>query len=213
MKKIIRYDGYLTEQKLGDILTDMFGEDNVTKQFKFSDVDDYKLFRYDFMYTYNNINYLVEFDGRAHFNSADTIRRDEIKEQIFQNTTLDNYYQKVIRIPYFVQLTNKVASKLIPHFDEMNIEIEQNYSHGFIDKKAMLPADWTALGEVRFLKVLSDRSHPLHDAYIMVMFQIYHFGSEYGNDDPKFKIGCGKIYDELQEFSGDSGMFYDVTEQ
>ncbi len=53
---------------------------------------------------------------------------------------------KVIEIPYFVQLSRDV----IKHMFNIDLDIEQTYPHGFIDKDAMLPLDFCCLGIERF---------------------------------------------------------------
>ena len=61
--------------------------------------------------------FIVEFDGYRHYNSYETQLRDEIK---YHHYTYIGY--KVIRIPYFIQLSTKVILKLfgihLPDFEQ-----------------------------------------------------------------------------------------------
>lgn len=50
---------------------------------------------------------IVEFDGLPHYNNPDTILRDKSNQKVYE----DNGY-KVVRIPYFIQLTNEVVKQL-----------------------------------------------------------------------------------------------------
>ena len=50
---------------------------------------------------------IVEFDGLPHYQNVDTIINDEKKDKIY----VTNGY-KVVRIPYFIQLTNEVVYQL-----------------------------------------------------------------------------------------------------
>jgi len=60
-----------------------------------------------------------------------------------------------VRIPYFIQMS-KPLLKMI--FDE-DIEFKQIYPNGFIDKKAVLPADYCELGIELFLEDLERFSY------------------------------------------------------
>lgn len=139
----VSYEGYLTEEKLVKIITEVYGVDNVITQFK-SSSESLKRFKYDIKIKSENI--VIEFDGDRHYNDIDTIRRDLIKD-----TIVDLDQSTLIRIPYFVQLTTQVFYRL---FNKMGVEIIQDYPHGFIDKKAKLPSSYCSHGEIKFLKDL-----------------------------------------------------------
>ena len=58
-------------------------------------------------YRSEKLKMIVEFDGTQHYTSPDQIRKDTL--------TTDKYTRlgyKVVRIPYFIQLTNAVVKKL-----------------------------------------------------------------------------------------------------
>jgi hypothetical protein len=69
------------------------------------------LFRPD--YRSETLKMIVEFDGIQHYQNPEKILADKFKTDLF---TKAGY--KVIRIPYFIQLTNKVIKTLF------NVEIE-----------------------------------------------------------------------------------------
>ena len=50
---------------------------------------------------------IVEFDGLPHYKNPDSIEKDKKNQRIYEN----NGY-KVVRIPYFIQLSNDVVEKL-----------------------------------------------------------------------------------------------------
>lgn len=50
---------------------------------------------------------IVEFDGLQHYTNPDNILNDEEKDKIYREAGY-----KVVRIPYFIQLTNEVIEKL-----------------------------------------------------------------------------------------------------
>ena len=58
-------------------------------------------------YRSEKLKMIVEFDGLPHYQNVDTIINDEKKDEIY----VANGY-KVVRIPYFIQLTNEVVYKL-----------------------------------------------------------------------------------------------------
>jgi hypothetical protein len=80
---------------------------------------------------------IIEFDGDSHYCKAERILKDIEKDEDYRSLGYS-----VFRIPYFIQM-NKKLLKMI--FDE-DIDFEQIYPNGFIDKKAILPADYCELG-------------------------------------------------------------------
>lgn len=58
-------------------------------------------------YRSENLKMIIEFDGLPHYQNPDIILKDEEKNEIFKELGY-----KVIRIPYFIQLSNKVVKKL-----------------------------------------------------------------------------------------------------
>lgn len=63
---------------------------------------------------------------------------------------------RIIRIPYFVQLTSDVVAH---YFGMSDVDMQVNFPHGFIvDKGEKLPAEFCSLGIARFINEL----HELH---------------------------------------------------
>jgi hypothetical protein len=58
-------------------------------------------------YRSEKLKMIVEFDGLPHYKNPDVILNDEYKNAIYEEAGY-----KVIRIPYFIQLSNDVAEKL-----------------------------------------------------------------------------------------------------
>lgn len=85
---------------------------------------------------------IVEFDCYRHYNSYETQSRDEIKYHQYKYMGY-----KVIRIPYFIQLSKEVIFKLFGVYLQ---NFEQKYPHGFIDKKALTPLDFNYNGLMKF---------------------------------------------------------------
>lgn len=104
-------------------------------------------------YRLEAIKLIVEFDGPQHYTSFNNIQTDILKDETY---TKEGY--KVVRVPYFVQLSNHV----IKHLFGINQIITnpellkfQDYKHGFIDAKAILPWDYCEKGIERFLQNLN----------------------------------------------------------
>ncbi len=76
-------------------------------------------------YRSEKLKMIIEFDGLPHYQNPDVIIKDEEKNIIYTNAGY-----KVIRIPYFIQLTNKVIEKLF------NVKIDEQ----------MFPAEIPSLG-------------------------------------------------------------------
>ncbi len=147
---------YLTEDRLGDFLRRYFkeGEWIHDKCFLGRNRPDY---RNGFYKT------IVEFDGYAHYTSSKRIVSDRLKDKLYQ----ENGYN-VVHIPYFVQLSEKTISKLF----SLNMEYEQEYPHGFIDSKCVLPADFCYLGIRRFLEDLETFSEIKREILISLVKKI-----------------------------------------
>ena len=147
----LAYDGYLTEQKLIQLFKDLKEEyEGCCKGFLDikTNVKVGKRYRTDIIV---NDKYMIEFDGYQHYTSSSCIERDGLKDATWE---LEKEENRVIRIPYFVQLTTKTFNFFFKDIIEnlnKTIEIKCNYEHGFIDKKAILPADFCTYGERRFI--------------------------------------------------------------
>ena len=150
---------YLTESSLGDFLKTALpnGEWIHDKAFITKTRPDYRN---------DKLKLIVEFDGYLHYTSAKRIVADFAKDELYEK----NGYS-VIRIPYFVQLSNAV----IKHLFKIDINIEQVYPHGFIDKTCILPADFCELGIVKFKDNLRSFNYLLEDIIVSLQQKIEVF--------------------------------------
>lgn len=132
---------YLTEEKLKIFLYDYIdNEFEFNKSVPFSKN---KRLRPDFIN--EKLKLIVEFDGYGHYLNPKQILNDQFKDKEYPQLGY-----RIIRIPYFVQLSSDVINNLF----KLNIDYKQTYPHGFIDKKAILPSSYCELGINRFLQDL-----------------------------------------------------------
>lgn len=94
-------------------------------------------------YRSEKLELIVEFDGYNHYTSPDRIVADYDNTKIYSELGY-----KVIRIPYFVQMSKQV----VKHLFDKEVNIEQVYAHGFISNKAtnVLPSSFCMLGIKKF---------------------------------------------------------------
>ena len=146
MVKNIEYNStnFLTEEKLVDYLRIIFPNQDWISNKKIPGTPINS--RPDY---YNEkMKIIIEFDGdsklniNGHYSSAKVILNDYKKDVIYRKIGW-----KVIRIPYFVQMS---ANSIYDLFGINEIKLEQIYPHGFWDEKARLPADFNELGICRF---------------------------------------------------------------
>lgn len=134
---------YLTEEKLGEELKVIFPNNEFRKQIYLKDIcNNYngKKLRVD--YFCFKLKLVVEFDGYGHYTNPNQIVNDMDK-----NIYLEENGYKLVRIPYFVQLCPRTIKY---YFDVELKNYLQLYPHGFIDKKAVLPAKFCSMGISRF---------------------------------------------------------------
>ncbi len=98
----------------------------------------------------DELKLIIEFDGYLHYSKSSIILNDQIKDLEYKKMGYS-----VIRIPYFVQISNEVVENLFKTFVNLN----QEYPHGFIDNSAMLPSDYCELGLRRFVNDLDKFSY------------------------------------------------------
>jgi Protein of unknown function (DUF559) len=91
---------------------------------------------------------IVEFDGDQHYRSAKHVIEDKTRDQI-----LTDAGYRVIRIPYFVQMTEPVIGVLFGH-RIVNRDRFKDFPHGFISDTVVFPADFCELGVVQFVEDL-----------------------------------------------------------
>ena len=140
MKQTI-IESYLTQQKLEEILKN---EDSLVFLEKEFPVPGTRL-RFDFLVRFKDsqTTIAVEFNGYQHYTDAKAIHRDAKKHLIAREQGF-----VLVNIPYFVQMTNESFE----HYFGCKplTDIIQNYPHGFIDNKAVLPANFCEVGVDRF---------------------------------------------------------------
>lgn len=154
---------HLNESKLGEFLKSTFkGEvlisNKKVKESTLSCRPDFRL---------PKLKLIVEFDGFRHYNETKTILKDREKdvEYISMGYT-------IIRIPYFVQLSNDVIVDLF----KVEPNCVQKFPHGFIDDKALLPVDFNELGLERFERDLNRFYYIKGDILKSIVDKITKFG-------------------------------------
>ena len=96
---------------------------------------------------------IIEFDGDAHYRQARTILGDQERDQFFRD-----FGYRVIRVPYFVQLTTPVILHLFENLARDRSDF-LDFPHGFIAPTVVMPADFSELGIARFDSDLSRFSY------------------------------------------------------
>lgn len=167
----INIEGYLTEDKLRKTLQKIIRLENwIGNEINVPDTRK----RWDMGFNYNNNIYIVEFDGDQHFRDSLIIKSDDIKDEIAKSL---NYI--TIRIPYFIQLTNETF-KYYFNFIQKDINITQNYKHGFIDKKAKLPASFCELGKEKYNKIFESCPRNIQKEILSsLQLKAKEFGNKY----------------------------------
>ena len=150
----ITISDYLTEEKLGIVLSEMFPLYDILPQFRVK-IDKGTL-RIDYAFYINSKLVLVEFDGFYHYTQSSVQDRDNrLKEYCAKNDII------LITVPYFIQLNNStkymVFSDVI--FSEFIPEVNfiTDFAHGFIDSKCILPNDFNIGGVSRMMSELNGR--------------------------------------------------------
>jgi hypothetical protein len=87
----------------------------------------------------------VEFDGDAHYRDSLKIKADVEKDELAR---AGGY--KVVRVPYWVQLTGET----LMHYFDLDADIAQSFPHGFITTK-LFPASFCELGITRFQREIN----------------------------------------------------------
>ena len=136
--KTVVITGFLIQQKLEDALAQIVGD--AAWHGKEIRVVAGRRQRWDMLYESPNGRIAVEFDGDEHYRNTLKIRADFDKDELAKQ---DKY--RVIRIPYWVQLTTET----LRHYFDLEAEIIQDFPHGFITTK-VFPASFCELGVQRF---------------------------------------------------------------
>ncbi len=130
---------YLTEKSLSGYLSELyrgneFIHDKCVKGSGLKNRPDY--------YS-EKLSLIVEFDGPTHYTNTATILTDIKKDTAYEAIGI-----RVVRIPYFLQLDSYTINILFG-IDNWSSETPI-YPHGFIDRKAILPADFCGLGLLKY---------------------------------------------------------------
>ena len=154
--KIVKYEGYLTQQKLSALLREAL-KDKYDLFMEERKVAGKPRCRWDMYMTFSNGREIaVEFDGDQHYRDTLVMKLDLEKDDLADEAGIE-----VVRIPYWVQLTDDTAKH---YFDDLfdGIHIEQDYPHGFIKSK-IFPASYCAMGVERFLDELFNLPQGAYD--------------------------------------------------
>jgi very-short-patch-repair endonuclease len=136
--RTVQIKGYLVQQKLEEALVQIIGEaDWHGREIQ---VAAGRRQRWDMVYKTQTGRVAVEFDGDEHYRNTLKIKADFDKDEMAKQ---GNY--RVIRIPYWVQLTNET----LKHYFDLDATIIQDFPHGFITTK-VFPASFCELGIDRF---------------------------------------------------------------
>ena len=119
-------------------------------------------------YRCEQLHLIIEFDGVQHYQQPDTIRKDEVNQAFYEELGY-----KVIRVPYFIQLTNKVVKKM---FD---VDVKQPLFDPSIPsmgpKGRNTPAYCCPAGLLRMAKEF----HKYSEQYKVNMEALKSFGDEF----------------------------------
>ncbi len=133
----VEIEGFLLQRKLDSALRQIVGKSWFGTEVKVEGAR----YRWDMAYTRSGQTVVVEFDGDEHYRDTRKIRVDRIKDEIAS----ENGYS-VVRFPYWVQLTTET----LWHYFGLQANVIQDFAHGFIDRRAKLPASFCELGIDRF---------------------------------------------------------------
>lgn len=141
---------------------------------------------------------IIEFDGYRHYNNLYTQLRDRNKDMLYEE---ENY--KVVRIPYFIQLTEEVYEQLfVEHGYDLQIDrglLINDYPHGFHDPKALRPTDFNIYGMSRFMKEMSF-------TFMKQQYDVF----ESAADEFTLLYQMGYMYDVVDHVRGYVESGYDV---
>lgn len=146
----VQIESYLVQNKLSTALKSIVGDAAwVGTEVRVPG----SLRRWDMVYQSGKQQVIVEFDGEAHYRNSLTIKADVEKDEVAKSLG-----HRVVRIPFWVQLTTKT----LKYYFGLKAEIIQDFPHGFISKKnRMLPASFCELGVARFMRELEDLPKPI----------------------------------------------------
>jgi hypothetical protein len=118
----------------------------------------------------NGSTTVVEYDGDEHYCNTLKIKADIEKDQ----KAVQMGY-RVVRIPYWIQLTNET----LRHYFGLEAGVEQDFPHGFITTK-IFPASFCPLGLKRFVRELEALPPEVrHSVVASLRERAHEYGEEY----------------------------------
>lgn len=142
MPVTVTIDGYLVQEKLEAALRQIVGEG--AWHGREQPVIHGKRMRWDMVFSGSSGKVAVEFDGDEHYRHSLKIKVDREKDALAR----DGGY-RVVRIPYWVQLTTET----VKYYFGIEANIIQDFPHGFITTK-VFPASYCEMGIERFRREL-----------------------------------------------------------
>lgn len=140
---------YLDEKKLGGVLEQMFGVDNVRSQFSVKIPGELGSKRIDYrVVTKTGTTLFVEYDGDRHYYETNVVQRDILLKHYckFNNILF-------VQVPYWLQLDKRTVEFLFGGFDYIPDILPEisSFPHGFVSKKCVLPSQFSSFGWKRFV--------------------------------------------------------------
>lgn len=156
-------DAFLTQERLYTILQNIYPDSTIIYNKSFPK----SLYTPDFYIP--ELHILVEYDGNLHYCRPSNILSDARRDVWFSDKGIHT-----LRIPYFIQLNTRTIKDILG----VDFEYTQVYPHGFIDKKAVLPAEFSELGVERFLTQIDKYNYLKDDIRVSLEKKICELGDE-----------------------------------
>jgi len=164
--KHVRIEGYLTQSKLEEVLQEIVGDAWLGAELVVPGTRR----RWDMAFSHNGCTTIVEYDGDEHY--CNTLK---IKADLEKDRAAAGMGYRVVRIPYWVQLTKDT----LHHYFGFDAEIEQDFPHGFITTK-IFPASFCPLGIRRFLREIEALPAGVRDSVLASLGErAKQYGEEY----------------------------------
>lgn len=167
--KTVGYEGYLTEEKLGKLLSEIFEGEEVLEQYIIKGRS--HKFRVDFFIP--GLKMVVEFNGNLHYQKSKVLVRDlALREHCVENGLT------LVEVPYWLQIDDRVfhllfGLKLTEKFVDNKIQFEVSYRNGFISKDCVLPADFSVDGWNRFWREYDSLARHPDFEYFSVLQNVF----------------------------------------
>jgi hypothetical protein len=120
-------------------------------------------------YRSEELKLIVEFDGDQHYKAT-----QKIKREIQKSETYTQMGYKVVRIPYFVQLSESTIKNLFG----IDIKYQQTFPHGFISKTVIMPADFCEMGVLKFQADLESFEYIRNDIIKSLKDKVIELGDQ-----------------------------------